>query len=44
MVPDKPEPEHQKTRTDSSPKVIMTRSHSTGTEIRLPERCGIMCY
>ena len=37
IVPDKPEPEHEETRTDLSTKVIMTRSR-TGTEIRPPER------
>ena len=37
IVPDRPKPEHQENRTDSSPKVIMTRSR-TGTEIRPPER------
>ena len=48
IVPDRPEPKHQETRTDSSPKVIMTRSR-TGIMIRLPEtglrgRSCIMCY
>ena len=37
IVPDRPEPEHQETQTDLSPKVIMMRSR-TGTEIRPPER------
>ena len=40
IVPDNPEPDHKETQTESSQKVIMTRSR-TETEIRPPERTGL---